>query len=57
MLTLGIDAHKRAHIVVAIDEVGRQLGVGRRPQATSPWCAGLSNLTATRDGWWRTAAI
>jgi transposase len=27
MVTLGIDAHKRTHTVVAIDEVGRQLGV------------------------------
>jgi transposase len=26
MVTLGIDAHKRTHTVVAIDEVGRQLG-------------------------------
>lgn len=26
MITLGIDAHKRTHTVVAIDDVGRQLG-------------------------------
>lgn len=26
MVTLGIDAHKRTHTVVAVDEVGRQLG-------------------------------
>ena len=26
MITLGIDAHKRTHTVVAVDEVGRQLG-------------------------------
>jgi len=26
MVTLGVDAHKRTHTVVAIDEVGRQLG-------------------------------
>lgn len=26
MITLGIDAHKRSHTVVAVDEVGRQLG-------------------------------
>ena len=25
MITLGIDAHKRTHTVVAVDEVGRQL--------------------------------
>jgi transposase len=27
MVTLGIDAHKRSHTVVAVDEQGRQLGV------------------------------
>jgi len=27
MVTLGIDAHKRSHTVVAVDEAGRQLGV------------------------------
>ena len=27
MVVLGIDAHKRTHTVVAVDEVGRQLGV------------------------------
>ena len=26
MITLGIDAHKRAHTVVAVDELGRRLG-------------------------------
>lgn len=26
MITLGIDAHKRSHTVVAVDEVGRELG-------------------------------
>ena len=26
MVTLGIDAHKRTHTVVAVDDVGRQLG-------------------------------
>jgi len=34
MVVLGIDAHKRTHTVVAVDEVGRQLGV-RVTQATS----------------------
>ncbi|HTT59149.1 MAG TPA: IS110 family transposase [Acidimicrobiales bacterium] len=27
MITLGIDAHKRTHTIVAVDEAGRQLGV------------------------------
>src|SRR5262249_28315684 len=34
MVVLGIDAHKRTHTVVAVDEVGRQLGV-RVTRATS----------------------
>jgi len=34
MVVLGIDAHKRTHTVVAVDEVGRQLGV-RVTMATS----------------------
>jgi len=27
MVVLGIDAHKRTHTVVAVDEAGRQVGV------------------------------
>ena len=34
MITLGIDAHKRTHTVVAVDEAGRQLGC-RTTQATT----------------------
>jgi transposase len=34
MVVLGIDAHKRTHTVVAVDEAGRQIGV-RVTQATS----------------------
>src|SRR5215472_16861922 len=34
MVVLGIDAHKRTHTVVAVDDVGRQLGV-KTTQATS----------------------
>ena len=35
MITLGIDAHKRTHTVVAVDEVGRQLGCKTTTSATS----------------------
>jgi transposase len=35
MITLGIDAHKRTHTVVAVDEVGRQLGAKTTTAATS----------------------
>jgi transposase len=35
MVTLGIDAHKRTHTVVAVDDVGRQLGVLTTTATTS----------------------
>src|SRR5690606_25443034 len=35
MVTLGIDAHKRTHTVVVIDDVGRQLGVRTTTGTTS----------------------
>lgn len=35
MITLGIDAHKGTHTVVAVDEVGRQLGQKTTTAATS----------------------
>ena len=34
MVVLGIDAHKRTHTVVAVDEAGRQLGM-RTTRTTS----------------------
>jgi len=41
MITLGIDAHKRTHTVVAVDEVGRQLGVHTTTATTSEDHLGL----------------
>jgi hypothetical protein len=38
MVVLGIDAHKRSHTVVAVDDAGRKLGgrtLGTRPPITS----------------------
>jgi transposase len=35
MITLGIDAHKRTHTVVAVDDVGRQLGTKTTRATTS----------------------
>lgn len=35
MITLGIDAHKRTHTVVAVDDVGRQVGVKTTTATTS----------------------
>lgn len=35
MITLGIDAHKRTHTVVAVDDLGRQVGVKTTTATTS----------------------
>ena len=35
MLVLGIDAHKRTHTVVAVDEAGRKLGQHTTTSATT----------------------
>lgn len=41
MIILGIDAHKRSHTVVAVDEVGRQLGTKTTSMTTSKEHLGL----------------
>src|SRR5262245_13937198 len=41
MITLGIDAHKRSHTVVAVDELGRQLGQKTTTATTSEDHLGL----------------
>lgn len=41
MITLGIDAHKRTHTVVAVDELGRQLGTKTTRATTSKDHLGL----------------
>ncbi len=41
MITLGIDAHKRTHTVVAVDELGRQLGCKTTTATTSDDHLGL----------------
>jgi transposase len=41
MITLGIDAHKRTHTVVAVDEVGRTLGEKTTEATTSEDHLGL----------------
>ena len=35
MIMLGIDAHKRSHTVVALDELGRRLGAKTTTSTTS----------------------
>lgn len=37
MITIGVDAHKRVHAAVAIDEAGREVGRWRGPNARSAW--------------------
>jgi transposase len=56
MITLGIDAHKRTHTVVAVDEIGRQLGVRTTTATTSEEHLGLVRW-AERFGPERTWAV
>ena len=39
MLTIGVDAHKRVHVAIAVDEQGREVGAWR----------GLNSLAGWRD--------
>jgi len=39
MITLGVDAHKRVHVALALDEAGRELGQWRGPNSTAGWQA------------------
>lgn len=56
MITLGIDAHKRTHTVVAVDEVGRQLGQKTTQATTSEDHLGMVRW-AERFGPERTWAV
>ena len=53
MLVIGIDAHKRSHTVVAVDDLGRQLAVLTVTTATTSetsrrWCDGLEQFESER---------
>jgi transposase len=37
MITIGVDAHKRVHVAVALDEAGRQLGVWKGANCARAW--------------------
>jgi transposase len=50
MITLGIDAHKRTHTVVAVDEVGRQLAVKTTSTTTTAEHLGLLRWAEGLDG-------
>lgn len=60
MVTLGIDAHKRTHTVVAIDEAGRQLGSKTTTATTTEAHLELvrwaDRFGASGDGRWRMSA-
>jgi hypothetical protein len=48
---LGIDTHKQAHILMALDEEGRQLGtrpISNTPEGWAGYCQG--NWRALRGG-------
>jgi transposase len=50
MVTLGVDAHKRTHTVVAVDDVGRQLGVRTTTGTTSDDHLALMRWAERFDG-------
>jgi transposase len=37
MITVGVDAHKRVHAAVAVDEAGREVGQWRGPNTAAGW--------------------
>jgi transposase len=37
MLTIGVDAHKRVHVAIAVDEQGREVGAWRGPNSLAGW--------------------
>lgn len=50
MITLGIDAHKRTHTVVAVDELGRQLATKTTSTTTTADHLGLLRWAEALDG-------
>lgn len=37
MITIGVDAHKRVHVALAVDEAGREIGDWRGPNSAEGW--------------------
>lgn len=37
LITIGVDAHKRLHVAVAVDEAGREIGGWRGPNSPAGW--------------------
>lgn len=49
MITIGVDAHKRVHMAVAVDAAGRELARWRGPNSIAGWCE-LARWGAALDG-------
>lgn len=52
MITIGVDAHKRVHVALAVDESGRELGAWQGPNSPSGWqdlLSWASDLDSTRE--------
>ena len=37
MITIGVDAHKRIHVALALDKAGQEVGGWRGPNDRSGW--------------------
>ena len=37
MITIGVDAHKRIHVALALDDAGQELGHWRGPNSAGGW--------------------
>jgi len=50
MLTIGIDAHKRVHVAVALDERGQEVGIWRGPNSRAGWAELLAWAPGRSEG-------
>lgn len=58
MVTFGVDAHKRTHTIVAVDDHGKPLGqttIGTTSKIISGWCGGPPGSARSADGRSKTA--
>lgn len=53
MITIGVDAHKKAHVALALDEAGRELGHWQGPNSAVGWRSLIQRaLALTIDRQW-----